>query len=75
MGAINPCHTPAQNLAGLAPGCLYFELVPATASGFAIRFLSMILSHSHTTSVYFIGQPLYCEKPPNIENNNTNSTP
>ena len=36
IGSINPCHSPAQNPAGSAPGCLYFEFDPATASIFAM---------------------------------------
>ncbi len=40
IGSINPCHRPAQNPAGSAPGCLYFEFDPAIASTFAIILFS-----------------------------------
>ena len=36
IGAMMPCHNPAQNPAGMAPGSLYLELFPATQSPFAI---------------------------------------
>ena len=39
MGAIIPCHSPAQKPAGQASGTLYFDLGPATESGLAMTFL------------------------------------
>ena len=39
IGEIMPCHKPAQNPAGVAPGIWYFEPGPATANMFAIEFL------------------------------------
>src|SRR5687767_6645071 len=36
-GMMSPCQTPAQNPAGCAPVCAYFEFGPATVSTFATK--------------------------------------